>query len=47
MFQQIENLHTLGPIVVAQKVVGRRGGGGGGRGGAGGGRGEENLVLDA
>ena len=30
MSQQLQNLHHLGPVVVAQKVVG--GGGGGGEG---------------
>ena len=36
MSQQMANLHSLGPVVVAQKVV--VGGGGGG---------QENLALDA
>ena len=40
MSQHVENLHTLGPIVVAQKVVGV----GLGVGGGGGGRCQENCL---
>ena len=33
MSQQLQNLHHLGPVVVAQKVLGGGCGGGGGGGG--------------